>query len=103
MAFNWNTTYDPATSYDNPIQGQMIAVSLELSMFESMEFNNNDIFKDVVKERITKLLVDAIIKNKLAEFTFIDDPANDTKKIHARCYLTKDDQVRILRTHGGLK
>lgn len=110
MAMNWTIdgdridhSYIDTNIKDHVVQGKMIAVSLELTMLETIHFNDDDTFKQVVKERITKLLVDAIMKNKLAEFTFMDDQLSQTKKIHARCYLTKDDQVRILRTHGGFK
>jgi hypothetical protein len=88
---------------EHVIQGEMIATKIELSISESIQFDTDDKVKEYIKEKLTHQLVNAILKNKLAEFTFLDDPLTGGKTIYGRCYLTPDSQVRIIRIFGGKK
>ena len=46
-------------------------------------------------------LVKCMMENNLIEFTKIEDSATGSYRLHARCYLAPNDQVKILRTHYG--
>jgi len=80
---------------DHAIQGKMIIVSFntidDLSKYESDEI-------DYVKRELANKLVIEMIQNNLIEFTQQRDPITLSTIIKARCFVTPDEQVRILRT-----
>jgi hypothetical protein len=39
-----------------------------------------------------------MINNKLVEFTQIDDPISFSKTVKARCFLTPNDHVKVIRS-----
>ena len=106
MALNWDQNpYHQADMNikDHAIQGKMITALIELSEYEAMLFNDEKSYREVIREKMTKLLVEIIIENNLAEFTYMNDPLTGTKKIHGRCFVTPKDNVHVLRTYGRLK
>jgi hypothetical protein len=80
---------------DHAIQGKMIIVSFNIrddfSKYESDE-------KDYVKRVLANKLAIALIESNLIEFTQQLDPITFSTIIKARCFVTPDEQVRILRT-----
>lgn len=56
--------------------------------------------KSQIKYDLAKKLANYIIDNKLAEFTFQEDPITMNVKYNVRCYLAKDSDIKILRTYG---
>lgn len=101
--YNFWSSKDLMKTYDTPIQGQMLKIVYKLSELQSLEFDSNDSYREHVKHEIALKLAKSIIENKLGEFTFVTDPASHTKTIYGRCYITPNDQTRILRTVGEPK
>ena len=99
--FNWNDEELTFKTKDYPIGGKIVSASLEITFADTDRFLTDDDFKDAIKARMATALVKFMMENKLIEFTKIQDASNDSFKLHARCYVTSDDQVRILRTHYG--
>jgi hypothetical protein len=79
-----------------PIQGKMVIGTYTLSMAEAIKLNNQ-MTGMVVKENLTQKMVNFILENKLAEFTMQESPVDITKTYRIRCFLTPDDQVRVIR------
>lgn len=101
--FNWADEEFTFNTKDYPIGGTLVSTSFSLNItFADVDrFLTDEDFKDAIKEKMATALVKFMIEKKLIEFTKIQDPSNDSFKLHARCYVTSDDQVRILRTHYG--
>lgn len=79
--------------HEHHIQGKMLAAALTFSEEEIMAMG-----KTVIKEKMAKLLAQAILESGCIEFTQMAmDPIHSTKTIHARCFLVPDTQVKILR------
>ena len=76
------------------IGGQLVTATMKISEFETIGMSTNEI-----KERLLRPMIDCIIKNKLAEFTMVNDSVNDCRTYRVRCYLAPDDTVKILRVH----
>jgi hypothetical protein len=84
---------------DLPIGGKLVSVFYAASDLEPAKFPNEQAWQQFVKETMAKQLVEYMLKEKLIEFTKMRDNVDMITKFNARCYLTKDDQVRLLRTH----
>jgi hypothetical protein len=110
MAMNW--TVDPYIDIDcnfdisvkeNLIQGKMISCQYIVGMADTMRFDSEESFRQHVKNILAKQLAQKIIEDKLAEFTFEKIHSTQSTVVRSRCFITPNDQVRILRTHGGFK
>jgi inorganic pyrophosphatase/exopolyphosphatase len=99
--FNWADDEFKFNLKDYPIGGKLVGTSLDITFADTDRFLTDEDFKDAIKARMATALVKFMMKNKLIEFTKIRDLNTDSFKLHARCYVTSDDQVRILRTHYG--
>lgn len=53
--------------------------------------------KDEIKRKLANELAQGMIENKLLEFTSMRDPSSHNIRIHVRCYLAPDGQVKIIR------
>jgi uridine kinase len=42
-------------------------------------------------------MVNVILENKLAEFTMLENPVDMSKTYRVRCFLTPDEDVRLIR------
>jgi hypothetical protein len=63
------------------------------------EFDLIGVSGDALKERLMRQMIDYIIENKLAEFTMVKHPIEDSRIYRVRCYLAPDATVKILRVH----
>jgi hypothetical protein len=84
---------------DIAIGGKLVTVTYNASEFESAKFHSEQAWQEFVKDTMAAQLVEFMLKEKLIEFTKMKDNVNQTMRFNARCYLSKDDQVRLLRTH----
>jgi len=84
---------------DLPIGGKLLTVSYAASDFESAKFPSEQAWAQFVKDTMAAQMVEYMLKEKLIEFTKMFDNVDMTTRFNARCYLAKDDQVRLLRTH----
>jgi|694.fasta_scaffold24130_8 hypothetical protein len=78
------------------IGGKMVEAAFTLSSFDTMVANIEDEIKDTLARNIAVF----IIKNKLIEFTKTSNPTSYDITYRARCYLTPDEMVKILRVHA---
>ena len=53
-----------------------------------------------IKEELAIKLALEMLKSGLIEFTRQSDPTTDTITYRARCFMTPNDQVQILRKNG---
>ena len=86
---------------DYPIGGKLLSTSLDITFADTNRFLTDDDFKNAIKQRMATHLVKCMMENNLIEFTKIEDSATGSYRLHARCYLAPNDQVKILRTHYG--
>ena len=99
--FNWADEEFTFNIKDYPIGGKLVGTSLEITFADTDRFLTDEDFKDAIKVKMAIALVKHMMENNLIEFTKIADPYSDSLRLHARCYVTSDDQVKILRTHYG--
>lgn len=99
--FNWADEEFTFTTMEYPIGGKLLSTSLDITFADVDRFLTDEDFKDAIKERMATALVKFMIENKLIEFTKIEDSMTGSHRLHARCYLAPNDQVKILRTHYG--
>lgn len=99
--FNWADEEFKFDTKDYAIGGKLVGTSFNVTFADVDRFLSDDDFKNAIKATMAKSLVNFMMENKLIEFTKIRDPNTDSFRLHARCYLAPDDQVKILRTHYG--
>jgi hypothetical protein len=102
---SWDSNSVAINSYDYVIQGRMFLAS----DYVPYDFTG-DIVGDIdslskekedeVKYRLTEKLLRAMIEGKCVEFTKSIDHASGSHTYRARCFVTPNDQVKILRTQG---
>lgn len=99
--FNWADEEFTFKTMEYPIGGKLVGTSLDITFADVDRFLTDEDFKDAIKARMATALVKFMMENKLIEFTKIADSLTGSHRLHARCYVTSDDQVKILRTHYG--
>ena len=83
---------------DLPIGGKLVTVGYVAKEFDSARFPSEQAWRQFVKDTMAAQLVEFMLKEKLIEFTKMVDNVSNLTRFNARCYLSKDDQVRLLRT-----
>jgi hypothetical protein len=90
---------DPIFSaYDYAIGGKMVVGTVIMDKMEAMKLEDTIDGKANLKERLLYQMIDYILEKNLAEFTMVEDRANDMIKYRVRAYLAPNEQVKILRT-----
>lgn len=79
------------------IQGKMVVGKFTLSLNQQLQLPDA-VANLLIKEELAKSMANYLIENKLAEFTMREDHLNMTKEYRVRCYLTPDEQVRLIRS-----
>lgn len=87
---------------DTAYQGKLLKATMDLDVLTTMHFDDPEI-KRLIKKTLSEQLAKGMLENNLVEFTSLNDPLTVTKKIYARCFMTPDGQVRILRTAKVIK
>lgn len=88
-------------AYDHVIVGKMFLVSDRVSY--DFTDDGDALSKEreaEVKYRLTEKLLRAMIDAKYVEFTKSFDQASVSHMYRARCFVTPDAQIKILRTQG---
>jgi hypothetical protein len=93
-----NSAWDDPTLWnvevkDYPIGGKMVYVSLQVDGEILSKEHDAEI-----KKHLTAKLLHAMIEAKCIEFTKASEYGGHTYR--ARCFVTPDDQIRIIRTHS---
>ena len=84
---------------DTAIGGKLVSLSHVVDEFDSASFSTEDAFARHIKAVLANELVKFMMNEKLIEFTYQVDPNTNTKRFNARCYLSNDDTIKLLRTH----
>lgn len=79
------------------IGGKMVSATYAASYLDAMSWKTD--FEDHVKEQLAQQMVRYMLNNKLIEFTKSSSATSEAITYRARCYLTPDDNVKILRVH----
>ena len=74
------------------IGGKLLTVSYDID--DSLLGN---ISKDSIKERMAIQLARSMLDKGLIEYTSLRSPTDYGLRVHARCYLAPNDQVKIIR------
>jgi hypothetical protein len=82
---------------DYAIGGKLIQASLDLTITDQMRFTDDELKREI-KRRMSQDIARFMVESNLIEFTRIQNPTDLTMRIHARCYLAPDGQVKILRS-----
>lgn len=82
---------------EHAISGRMFLAVLHVAF--DPEDNLTPDKEDRVKYQLTEKLLRAIIEAKCVEFTKSLDPVSSAYTYRARCFVTPDAQVKILRTY----
>jgi hypothetical protein len=85
---------DDVKVYDYPIQGKMVVAQCQISEHKLV----TDEIKDQIRNNLIHQIADFILQNKLVEFTQMKDPMSFDTHVKARCFITPDSNVRILRS-----
>lgn len=94
--YTYNAYAEPSPT--PTIQGKMITVSNAMRM-ESIAASRLN-YEEKIKYELARLLVLEMLKSGMIEFTKQSDPATFTIIFRARCFMTPNDQVQILRKNG---
>lgn len=97
----WDHNPYDVNTQDHAISGRMFLAVLHLAF--DPEDNLTPDKEDRVKYQLTEKLLRAIIEAKCVEFTKSLDPASGAYTYRARCFVTPDAQVKIIRTHTNWK
>jgi hypothetical protein len=79
-----------------PIQGKMVVGQFTLSLNEALHLSDASAAA-LIKKEMSERMAQYIIENGLAEFTMQEDMLNMAKVFRMRCFLTPDEQVRLIR------
>ena len=85
---------DDVKVYDYPIQGKMVVAQHHIN---SLEILTNE-HKDHIRTHLIHQIAEAILHHKLVEFTQIKDPITFDTIVKARCFITPNTDVKILRS-----
>ena len=83
---------------DYAIGGKMVTGKCIVSDSQYMSISiPDDDLKVAIKKDLAKQLAMYLIENKLVEFTMMQNPIDNSRMYHVRCFVTPDEQVRLLR------
>lgn len=88
-----HTSFD---AMDYTIQGRMVICRMSIPDYTLTRMDPN--FKDNIKMQMATQIATFMLDNKMIEYTQQRDMADMKTLIAARCFVTPDDTVRILRT-----
>lgn len=82
------------------IQGKMLVASRSIGMLPLTRALDQSTLENAIKQEMASELALEMLKSGLIEFTRQSDPTTDTITYRARCFMTPNDQVQILRKNG---
>ena len=93
-------TYHAYAEPNHTIQGKMLTVSRSMGMEPLTRALDYSTLEIKIKEELVRDIALEMLKSGLIEFTRQNDPTTDTITYRARCFMTPNDQVQILRKNG---
>ena len=100
--YTYNAYAEPNHTIQGFIQGKMLTVSyaIHAMRMESIAGLDKEDKEDKIKHELARQLALKMLKSGMIEFTKQSDPATFTTIFRARCFMTPNDQVQILRKNG---
>ena len=95
-AYTWHAYAEPTPT----IQGKMLTASRRMRMEPLTRALDYSTLEIKIKQEMASELALEMLKSGLIEFTKQNDPTTDTITYRARCFMTPNDQVQILRKNG---
>lgn len=83
---------------DYTIGGKMVTTRLVIHDHEQVHFKSDEEYREAIKTRLAVSLAEYMVAAGMIEFTHLPQPHEGSTIIHARCYVTPNEQVKILRT-----
>jgi hypothetical protein len=93
-------TYHAYAEPNHTIQGKMLTVSRSMGMEPLTRALDYSTLEIKIKEELVRDIALEMLKSGLIEFTKQNDPTTGTITYRARCFMTPNDQVQILRKNG---
>lgn len=93
-------TYHAYAEPTPTIQGKMLTVSRSMGMLPLTRALDYSKLENTIKDELVRDIAIEMLKSGLIEFTRQSDPTTDTITYRARCFMTPNDQVQILRKNG---
>jgi hypothetical protein len=93
-------TYNTYAEPNHTIQGKMLTVSRSIGMLPLTRTLDYYTLEIKIKEELVSDIAHKMLESGLIEFTRQNDPTTDTITYRARCFMTPNDQVQILRKNG---
>ena len=97
--YTYNAYAEPNHTIQGFIQGKMLTVSYAIHAMRMESIAGLD-KEDKIKHELARQLALKMLKSGMIEFTKQSDPATFTIIFRARCFMTPNDQVQILRKNG---
>lgn len=94
---NWDDELRYNETADHVIAGKLITTTMVVNEFEAYTFKNEDNFRQELKRKLVAGLANYMVSNGLVETTFESDPRTNNLTIRARCFITPNGDVKILR------
>lgn len=85
---------------EHTIRGQMLRAEIKLNMSETLLFNSEDQFRNVIKQKLASEIAVMLLKNNLVNFTVSEDVLDQCKVARAYCFITPNDHTSLLRKAG---
>jgi hypothetical protein len=79
-----------------PIKGKMVVGQFTVNLSEMLHLPTGQV-ENIIKESLCKGMVNFILENKLVEFTMLENVVDMSKTYRVRCFLTPDEDVRLIR------
>lgn len=87
------------TTEDYAIGGKMITAKIAFDPATFNQMMTEADWRKYIRESLVQQLARVILDSNLVETTTYNDPSSSRQQVAARCYLTPDSQVKILRVH----
>jgi hypothetical protein len=88
---------------DYAIGGKMITGTFTVTAEMMVQIRSDAEFAEYVKMQMANRLAEAMVDNKLLEFTMQEDYTHQQKHVRVRGFMTPNEQVKILRMHRPSK
>jgi hypothetical protein len=95
-----NYTYHAYAEPNHTIQGKMLTISRSMGMEPLTRALDYSTLENALKIELVSDIAHKMLESGLIEFTKQNDPTTYTITYRARCFMTPNDQVQILRKNG---
>lgn len=85
-------------AHDYAIGGKLVVGKTTMSYeYKELLENGDPVAKEQLKSDLIHQMATFMLEENLVEFTYYDNPMNQSRQIAIRAYLAPNDQIRLLR------